>query len=161
MSDREKYIDKKIKELQDNLKLSFKMTEEVIDISYRQAVNDIQNFDTSNKESKKNVQKKPWSESSTKTNTIDYQDKLEEYLNNKDEFEKFLAAKNKPQDGRQKRFGPKSDNKALKEVIKNAKLEIYKNVIERMEVSRDLYAVYDYCRQEVEKINNDFDDIWP
>lgn len=161
MSDREKYIDKKIKELQDNLKLSFKMTEEVIDISYRQAVNDIQNFDTSNKESKKNVQKKPWSEPSTKTNTIDYQDKLEEYLNNKDEFEKFLAAKNKPQDGRQKRFGPKSDNKALKEVIKNSKLEIYKNVIERMEVSRDLYAVYDYCRQEVEKINNDFDDIWP
>ena len=82
-------------------------------------------------------------------------------MNNKDEFEKFLAAKNKPQDGRQKRFGPKSDNKALKEVIKNAKLEIYKNVIERMEVSRDLYAVYDYCRQQVEKINNDFDDIWP
>ena len=161
MSDREKYIDKKIKELQDNLKLSFKMTEEVIDISYRQAVNDIQNFDTSNNESKKNVQKKPLSESSTKINTIDYQDKLKEYLNNKDEFEKFLAAKNKPQDGRQKRFGPKSDNKSLKEVIKNSKLEIYKNVIERMEVSRDLYAVYDYCRQEVEKINNDFDDIWP
>lgn len=161
MSDREKYIDKKIKELQDNLKLSFKMTEEVIDISYRQAVNDIQNFDTSNKESKKNVQKKPWSEPSTKTNTIDYQDKLEEYLNNKDEFEKFLAAKNKPQDGRQKRFGPKSDTKALKEVIKNSKLEIYKNVIERMEVSRDLYVVYDYCRKEVEKINNDFDEIWP
>jgi len=159
MSDREKYIDKKIKELQDNLKLSFKMTEEVIDISYRQAVNDIQNFEKSNNESKKNVQKKPWSEPSTKINTIDFQEKLDEYLKNKDDFEKFLAAKNKLQDGRQKRFGPKSDTKALNEVIKNAKLEIYKNVIERMEVSRDLYTVYDYCRKEVEKINNDFDDI--
>ena len=157
MSDREKYIDKKIKELQDDLKLSFKMTEEVIDITYRQAVNDIQNFDTSNKESKKNVQKKPWSEPSTKTNTIDYQEKLEEYLRNKDDFEKFLAVKNKPQDGRQKRFGPKSDAKTLDEVIKNEKLNIYKRVINKLETSRDLLVVYDYCRQEIEKINND---IW-
>ncbi len=156
MSDREKYIDKKIKELQDDLKLSFKMTEEVIDITYRQAVKDIQNFDISNiKESKKNEPRKPWSEPSIKTNTIDYQEKLEEYLRNKDDFEKFLAVKNKPQDGRQKRFGPKSDTKALNEVIKNEKLDIYKRIIDKLETSRDLLVVYDYCRKEVEKINND------
>ena len=159
MTDKEKYIDKKIKELQNDLKLTFKMTEEIIDISYRQAVNDIQNFDTSNKESKKNVQKKPWSDSSPKFNTIKYQENVEEYLKNKDEFEKFLAAKNKPQDGRQKRFGPKSDEKALKEVIKNEKLNVYRNIINKLESSRDLLTVYDYCRQEVEKINNDFDNI--
>lgn len=161
MSDREKYIDKKIKELQDDLKLSFKMTEEVIDISYRQAVKDIQNFDISNKESKKNVQRKPWSEPSTKINTVDYQEKFEEYLRNKDDFEKFLAVKNKPQDGRQKRFGPKSDDMVLKEVITNEKLKIYKNIINKIDISRDLLVVYDYCRQEVEKINNNIDDIWP
>ena len=61
MTDKEKFINRKIKELQDNFKLSFKMTAEIIDISYRQAVNDIQNFNTSNKESKKDIQKKPWS----------------------------------------------------------------------------------------------------
>ena len=161
MSDREKYIDKKIKELQDNLKLSFKMTEEVIDISYRQAVNDISNFDNSNKESKKNQQRKPWSEPSIKANTIEYQEKFEEYLQNKNDFEKFLEAKNKLQDGRQKRFGPKSDEKALKEVIRNDKLNIYKCIIDKIESSRNLLEIYDYCRKEVEKINNDIDDIWP
>ncbi len=161
MSDREKYIDKKIKELQDDLKLSFKMTEEIIDISYRQAVNDISNFENSNKESKKNQQRKPWSEPSIKQNSIEYQEKFEEYLQNKNDFEKFLEAKNKLQDGRQKRFGPKSDDKALKEVIKNEKLKIYKNIIDKIDKSRDLLVVYDYCRQEVEKINNGYDDIWP
>ena len=44
MTDKEKYVNRKIKELQDNFKLSFKMTEEIIDISYRQAIDDIQNF---------------------------------------------------------------------------------------------------------------------
>lgn len=160
MTDKEKYINRKIKELQDDLKLSFKMTEEIIDISYRHAIDDMQNFENSNKESKKNQQRKPWSEPSIKTNSIEYQENFEEYLQNKNDFEKFLETKNKLQDGRQKRFGPKSDDKALKEVIKNEKLKIYKNIIDKIDISRDLLVVYDYCRQEVEKINNGYDDIW-
>ena len=163
MSDKEKFIDKKIKELQNDLKLSFKMTDEVIDISYRKAVNDIQNFSTSNKESIKNSQNK--SELPVKTispNSLKYQEKLEEYLQNKDEFEKFLKAKNRILDGRQKRFSSKSDTYNLKEAIKQEKLDIYKKIIDKIEYARDLMTIYDYCRQEVEKINNDKHEyLWP
>ena len=156
MADKEKYIDKKIKELQNDLKLTFKMTEEIIDISYRQAVNDIQNFDTSNKESKKNVQKKPWSDSSPKSNTIKYQENVEEYLKNKDDFEKFLAAKNNIKSSdRFRRFGPKTDEEILTDTIKKVKLDIYKKIIDKIDSSRDLITIYDYCRREVEKINEE------
>ena len=62
------------------------MTNEIIDISYRQAVNDIQNFNTSNKESKKDIQKKPWSENTSKKleeslviDSPEYKDKINEY----------------------------------------------------------------------------------
>lgn len=167
MNDKEKYINRKIKELQDNFKLSFKMTEEIIDISYRQAVNDIQNFNTSNKKSKKDVQTKPWSENTSKkleesliTGSPEYNDKLNEYLKNKDDFEKFLSAKNNIQNsGRYGRYNHKTDEEILTDTIKKIKLDIYRKIIDKIDSSRDLLYIYDYCRKEVEKINET--DIWP
>lgn len=163
MTDKEKFINRKIKELQNNFKLSFKMTEEIIDISYRQAVNDIQNFNTSNKESKKDIQKKPWSENTSPNlkeslviDSPEYKDKINEYLKNKDDFEKFLAAKNDiKSSGRFRRFGPKTDEETLTDTIKKVKLDIYKKVIDKIDSSRDLLTIYDYCRKEVEKINEE------
>lgn len=161
MTDKEKYINRKIKELQDNFKLSFKMTEEIIDISYRQAIDDIQIFNTSNKESKKNVQTKSWSENTSKkleesliVGSPEYNDKLNEYLKNKDDFENFLAAKNNIQkSGRYRRYNSKTDEEILTDTIKNVKLDIYKKIIDKIDSSRDLLSIYDYCRREVEKIN--------
>lgn len=163
MTDKEKYVNRKIKELQDNFKLSFKMTEEIIDISYRQAIDDIQNFNTSNKKSKKDVQKKPWSENSSKkleesliVDSPEYNDKLNEYLKNKDDFEKFLVAKNNIQkSGRYRRYDSKTDEEILTDTIKNIKLDIYRKIIDKIDSSRDLLTIYDYCRKEVEKINEE------
>lgn len=161
MTDKEKYISRKIKELQDNFKLSFKMTEEIIDISYRQAIDDIQNFNTSNKESKKNVQTKHLSENASKkleesliAGSPEYNDKINEYLKNKDDFEKFLSAKNNIQNsGRYGRRNYKTDEEILTDTIKNIKLDIYRKIIDKIDSSRDLLSIYDYCRKEVEKIN--------
>ena len=159
MTDKEKYINRKIKELQDNFKLSFKMTAEIIDISYRQAIDDIQNFNTSNKKSKKDVQTKSWSENTSKkleesliVGSPEYNDKLNEYLKNKDDFEKFISIINEKIVNRYRKYN-RTEEETASEIIKKIKLDIYKNIIDKIDSSRDLLSVYDYCRKEVEKIN--------
>lgn len=143
MTDNSNYIEKKIKELQNDMKFSFKMTDEVIDIVYRQAVEDLKKFDNSNKESKKEHQNK----------NLQYFDEVEEYTKYKEDFKKYLELRNSSP----KRFGNKINDKqqTIDSYIKRERLETYRKVINKIDKSRDLMTVYDFCRNEIEKINND------
>lgn len=143
MTDNSNYIEKKIKELQNDMKLSFKMTDEVIDIVYRQAVEDLKKFDNSNKEPKKERQNKD----------LQYFDEVEEYTKYKEDFKKYLELRNSSP----KRFGNKINDKqqTIDSYIKRERLETYRKVINKIDKSRDLITVYDFCRKEIEKINND------
>ena len=143
MTDNSNYIERKIKELQNNMKLSFKMTDEVIDIVYRQAVEDLKKFDNSNKEPRKERQNK----------NLQYFDEVEEYTKYKEDFKKYLELKNSSP----KRFGNKINDKQLTidSYVKRERLETYRKVINKIDNSRDLMTVYDFCRNEIEKINND------
>ena len=142
MADNSNYIEKKIKALQEDMKFSFKMTDEVIDIVYRQAVEDTKNFENSNKEPKKESPK-----------TLEYFDNVEEYVKNKEDFMKYLEIKKSTP----KQFGRKRNDKnhSLEYYIKREILEVYRKIIEKIDKDRDLMSLYDYCRKEVEKINYD------
>ena len=147
MTDNSNYIERKIKELQNNMKLSFKMTDEVIDIVYRQAVEDLKKFENSNREPKNERQNKD----------LQYFDEVEEYTKYKEDFKKYLELRNSSP----KRFGSKYNDKqeTIDGYIKRERLETYRKVINKIDKSRDLITVYDFCRNEIEKINND--ESWP
>ena len=48
-----------------------------------------------------------------------------------------------------------TDEEILTDTIKKVKLDIYKKIIDKIDSSRDLITIYDYCRREVEKINEE------
>lgn len=132
---KEEVIAKNVKELQDDIKYSFKQTSEVIDIIYRKGVNDAE------KEIPKHT---------VQTNKEKTEDKKERTV-----VGTVVVASSKDLN---KQFGSKGQNTdelTVDQRIQRAKRDAYYDILSEIEKQKDLSSVYIYVKNKCKEFGED------